>query len=905
MSNLDFYIDRPATDELLDGLKQALQAPAHSPLIFHAYGIGGIGKTALTKKIAQDLPAAVVIRIDIGVELKTETPLELMDKIYRQLPVLADGWREDFPDKYRQYQETRRTIEQDSQGRDLIKVTQSMAQAALPKAVGEFVKHVSQAIIDSPEQFEKFLASFPKTKGKSEDKEALRNLLLDPFGVLTDLLVKALWARAVRQPLILIFDTYEQVGSEVDGWLLRYFLREHNLQDQQIRLVITGRQKLSGVSDSRGGWQKLEQDRSCIFEVEIPRFTIEQTAAYLQRVGINDAAKVQQIYQTTRGWPYYLKEIVKQSASLDFSRIEQDLSAFLLRDDSPEQRELVKIAVCCRGFNAEILQELYQALEKEPISTELRDWLLGRSYVSKRSGVWRFDDVSRDVFRKTLWDENRSLFEQVNRLLADYYSKQSDSYVSTDSPITLKYRNEDWLRERSSLLYHSLFTRQPDSRQFVTHLLEAHHFRCHELTSGVVEEIEVEASLASHPHLSNSCRDFLQKIYPVAIWGQLILESPKIVTNIRDNVSLTEIWRYSDQLLGLARFVALYCQARHQKDRKAQDLLLAARQQAEMIKIDHDAEFSSGLFLWHVGSGFNEIDCYEEAIASYDRAVEIKPDLHDAWYNRGSTLGRLGHYEEAIASYDRAMEIKPDLHEAWNNRGISLHRLGRYEEAIASYDRAVEIKPDLHEAWYNQGNSLDQLGRYEEAIASYDRAVEIKPDKHEAWYNQGNSLDQLGRYEEAIASYDRAVEIKPDKHEAWNNRGISLGRLERYEEAIAAYDRAIEIKPDLHEAWYNQGNSLDELGRYEEAIAAYDRAVEIKPDKHEAWNNRGISLFNLGRYEEAIASYDRAVEINPDLHDAWNNRGISLGRLGRYPEAFDNYDQAITIKPDEPQYCPD
>jgi Flp pilus assembly protein TadD len=34
-------------------------------------------------------------------------------------------------------------------------------------------------------------------------------------------------------------------------------------------------------------------------------------------------------------------------------------------------------------------------------------------------------------------------------------------------------------------------------------------------------------------------------------------------------------------------------------------------------------------------------------------------------------------YEAAIASYDKALEIKPDKHEAWNNQGIALRNLGR------------------------------------------------------------------------------------------------------------------------------------------------------------------------------------------------------------------------------------
>ncbi len=280
----------------------------------------------------------------------------------------------------------------------------------------------------------------------------------------------------------------------------------------------------------------------------------------------------------------------------------------------------------------------------------------------------------------------------------------------------------------------------------------------------------------------------------------------------------------------------------------------------------------------------------EDAEEEGEREVE-------AWFNQGNEQYMAGDFVGAIASFDRAIEIKPDYHEAWNNRGVALDNLGRFEETIASYDRAIEIKPDDDSAWNNRGNSLDNLGRFEEAIASFDRAIEIKPDDDSAWNNRGNSLNNLGRFEEAIASFDRAIEIKPDDDSAWNNRGVALDNLGRFEEAIASYDRAIEIKPDYHEAWNNRGNSLDNLGRFEEAIASFDRAIEIKPDKDSAWNNRGVALDDLGRFEEAIASFDRAIEIKPD-DSAWNNRGGALGKLGLFEEAIASFDRAIEIKPD-------
>ena len=232
--------------------------------------------------------------------------------------------------------------------------------------------------------------------------------------------------------------------------------------------------------------------------------------------------------------------------------------------------------------------------------------------------------------------------------------------------------------------------------------------------------------------------------------------------------------------------------------------------------------------LWHKKGLIHQMGKeYEQAIASYDKALEIKPDYHEAWYNRGVALGNLGRLEEAIASYDQALEFKPDYHEAWNNRGIALLNLGRFEQAIASYDRALEFKPDYHEAWHNRGIALRNLGRLAEAIASYDRALEFKPDFHEAWYNRGNALGNLGRLEQAIASYDRALEIKPDYHEAWNNRGVALGNLGRFEQAIASYDRAIKINSNYANTYYNKACCYGLQNNVELAIENLQRAINL------------------------------------------------------------------------------
>ena len=295
--------------------------------------------------------------------------------------------------------------------------------------------------------------------------------------------------------------------------------------------------------------------------------------------------------------------------------------------------------------------------------------------------------------------------------------------------------------------------------------------------------------------------------------------------------------------------------------------------------------------------GTNELKRYEQALASWDKAIALEPDYAEAYYNRGVALQALRRFDEALASWDKAIALAPDFAEAYNNRGITLNELKRYEEALASWDKAIALIPELAEAYYNRGNVLQRLKRFGEALASYDKTIALKPDFADAHNNRAASLKELKRFEEALASCDKAIALKPDLAEAYNNRGAALQKLKRFEEALASCDKALELMPGTAEAYNNRGTTLNELKRYEEALASCDNAIALKPDYAEAYHNRGNALIELKRYEEAIASYDKALALEPDA-ETYNNRANALKALKRYEEAISNYDKAIALKPD-------
>lgn len=87
----------------------------------------------------------------------------------------------------------------------------------------------------------------------------------------------------------------------------------------------------------------------------------------------------------------------------------------------------------------------------------------------------------------------------------------------------------------------------------------------------------------------------------------------------------------------------------------------------------------------------------------------------------------LKRYEQAIASYDLMIQLKPDITDGWIMRGLTLRNWQRYAEAIASYDQAIQIKPNEPTAWYNKACCYAVQGNVDLAIKNLQWAIDLDP----------------------------------------------------------------------------------------------------------------------------------------------------------------------------------
>lgn len=203
-------------------------------------------------------------------------------------------------------------------------------------------------------------------------------------------------------------------------------------------------------------------------------------------------------------------------------------------------------------------------------------------------------------------------------------------------------------------------------------------------------------------------------------------------------------------------------------------------------------------------------------------------------------------YDEAIAEFNKVLDIVPSHVDALLYRGESLLNKKQYDKAVDDFNSAVELAPDNAEAYGNRGIAYNAVGQKKQALADYSRAIDINPEYFAAYANRGNLFLNSRLYDNAVSDYTKVIELNPSYAQAYNNRGSAYKAKRAYKEAVADYSKAVELSPGFAVAYINRGNLFRDAGQYDRALADYDRAVSIDKGNAETLQEQANSFFQKG-----------------------------------------------------------
>jgi tetratricopeptide (TPR) repeat protein len=107
------------------------------------------------------------------------------------------------------------------------------------------------------------------------------------------------------------------------------------------------------------------------------------------------------------------------------------------------------------------------------------------------------------------------------------------------------------------------------------------------------------------------------------------------------------------------------------------------------------------------------------------------------YIERGIEAGKKGQYDQAIAYYNKALELNPRDTDAYRNRGVEYAQKGQLDQAIADYTKTLELNPRFPmNPYINRGVAYLFKYQLDQAITDFTKALELNPRDTKAYKNR-------------------------------------------------------------------------------------------------------------------------------------------------------------------------
>lgn len=289
---------------------------------------------------------------------------------------------------------------------------------------------------------------------------------------------------------------------------------------------------------------------------------------------------------------------------------------------------------------------------------------------------------------------------------------------------------------------------------------------------------------------------------------------------------------------------------------------------------------------------------WNDPLVFWADSVEKAPGKPRSLNNLGNAYYYKGKYKEAVSSYKKVLDIKPDYLPTLKNIAIAYRALENYEKAEEYCRLAIQYAPDFIDVYNNLGAILALQNKTQEAEKYYKKALELAPHHPLVNKNLGSLLLRQGKVDEALQFLEKAELYNKFDTKLLLNLGEAYLRTGKIEKALATYRRVLDLDNNSDAAHYNIALIQAAKGNEKEALKHYRKTVELNPFYIPARYNYGNLLLRDGKDEKALEQYQKIIEMRPEMADAYNNLGLIMIRKNDLEAAKYYFRQALQIMPD-------
>ena len=185
---------------------------------------------------------------------------------------------------------------------------------------------------------------------------------------------------------------------------------------------------------------------------------------------------------------------------------------------------------------------------------------------------------------------------------------------------------------------------------------------------------------------------------------------------------------------------------------------------------------------FNLGMTAKQAKDYPTAVENLAKAAELDAtqdvvfanlaDAQAAWADSSKGEEKKKLLADAIVSYNKAIELKPDAAAYYNNLGLAQIKAGANDEGMANLTKAAEMDPaNGGRYFFNLGAVMVNSNNIDGAVTAFQKATEVDPTYAEAYYQLGTAMVGKAETKEdgsivpapgTVEAFQKYLELKPD-----------------------------------------------------------------------------------------------------------------------------------------------
>ena len=315
-----------------------------------------------------------------------------------------------------------------------------------------------------------------------------------------------------------------------------------------------------------------------------------------------------------------------------------------------------------------------------------------------------------------------------------------------------------------------------------------------------------------------------------------------------------------------------------------------------------DNYYNKAVIFFNNKENASALNNIQTAIEKYDKTKKNSlenNDISDFYYLRGLIYKKMEKWDEAINSFDKAIELRKNFPECIYEKGVVYFEKTDYKRSMDFLDEALKLDPQNHFAYFKKGHCLLVINNFKEALNNFESAISINPKNGKYFYFKGKCLYELKRKNDAMYSFDKAIQIGTSNLvESYYYKGLSLYDLQILNEAKNSLIFCLKY---IYKEYFNKKdiNGIlinDELNK-ENFINKAKNSKKYFEFIYESLYYIGLIDYSEKKYNEALDYFELSLKYNQKNDNVYYNKGLCYTSLNNEVLAIECYNESIKINP--------